>query len=185
VEKLLRAIQQSAETSDRLARDLVDVTSIEAGHLALELRDEAPASLVALTETVFRATADERGITLDTRCESNLPAVRADAGRLLQGLGNLMINAIKWTESGGRITLSAERDPLGVRFCVEDTGAGLAAEDLPHVYDRYWQKHPGGGRGTGLGLTMVRGIVEAHGGKVAVSSAPEKGSRFSFTIPSA
>ena len=79
---------------------------------------------------------------------------------------------------------SGDPDPEGVRFTVADTGSGISADDLPHVFDRYWQRRRAGGeRGAGLGLAIVRGIVEAHGGHLGVESAPGQGSRFSFMIP--
>ena len=98
-------------------------------------------------------------------------------------LGNLLTNALKYTPRGGRIWLSAAADPLGVRFAVEDTGAGIAAESLPHVFDRFWHGRRASRPGGGLGLPIVRGIVEAHGGTVDVRSTIGEGSWFSFTIP--
>jgi signal transduction histidine kinase len=124
-------------------------------------------------------------VALALQVPPGLPTVRADPERLLQALGNLVANALKFARDGGRITLRAEQRPTGVRLSVQDTGAGIAADDLPHVFDRYWQKRRAGGgkRGTGLGLAIVRGIVEAHGGTVDVESTPGEGSEFSFTIP--
>jgi signal transduction histidine kinase len=100
-------------------------------------------------------------------------------------LGNLVTNSLRFTEPGGHVTLQAEPDPTGVRFVVEDTGGGIAPEDLPHVFDRFWQRQQGGGHGSGLGLSIVRGIVDAHAGQVMVESTPGKGSRFSLTLPTA
>ncbi len=115
----------------------------------------------------------------------DLPIVRADAARVLQALANFISNAFKFAEPGDRVTLCADLDAAGVRFAVVDTGPGIPADDLAHVFDRYWQKRRGGGgeRGIGLGLAIVRGIVEAHGGTVGVESTLGHGSRFSFTIP--
>jgi signal transduction histidine kinase len=133
---------------------------------------------------MFVAPAREGGATLVVRVPPDLPIVRADPDRLLQALANLVANALKFAGTGGRVTLSAEHGPAGVRLSVQDTGPGIAADDLPHVFDRYWQKRRAGGkRGTGLGLAIVRGIVEAHGGTINVESTPGAGSEFSFTIP--
>lgn len=105
---------------------------------------------------------------------------------MLQVLANLMTNAVRFTEAGGRVTLRAMRDPGGVCCSVEDTGIGIAPEDLPHVFARFWERRrTGSERGTGLGLAIVRGIVEAHGGQLDVESTPVQGSRFSFSIPAA
>ena len=124
-------------------------------------------------------------MTLVVRVPPDLPALRADPDRLLQALANLVANALKFGGVGGRITLCAERDLAGVRLSVQDTGPGIAADDLPHVFDRYWQRRRAGGeRGSGLGLAIVRGIVEAHGGTIDVESTLGAGSEFSFTIPS-
>jgi signal transduction histidine kinase len=111
--------------------------------------------------------------------------VRADGDRVLQALANLMNNALKFTEPGGRITLRGNPQSGAVCFSVEDTGVGIRAEDLPHIFDRYWHKHRGSEGGRGLGLAIVKGIVNAHGGRVDVKSIPGKGSRFSFAIPTA
>jgi signal transduction histidine kinase len=103
---------------------------------------------------------------------------------VLQGLANLVTNAVQSTERGAAVTLRAERHEASVRFTVEDPGLGISAEDLPHVFDRYWQKHRGATRpGSGLGLAITRGIVEAHGGQLVAESTPGQGSQFSFTIP--
>jgi PAS domain S-box-containing protein len=185
VQHLLASIKHTADSADRLIRDLMDVASIEAGHLALEPHAEAPAHIVEQAADMFAAMASAHGVVLETRMTPDLPAVLADAERVLQGLSNLMTNSFRYTEPGGHITLQAEPDPTGVRFAVEDTGSGIAPEDLPHVFDRFWQRQHGGGRGAGLGLAIVRGIVDAHGGQVMVESTPGEGSRFSFTLPTA
>jgi signal transduction histidine kinase len=119
------------------------------------------------------------------RAAPDLPAVLADAGRVLQVLANLVGNALRHTTTGGRVTLLAERDPKGVRFAVKDSGAGIAGEELPHLFDRFWHKRQAAQRGSGLGLPIVRGIVEAHGGTIDVRSAAGEGTWFSFTIPAA
>lgn len=184
VKTILEAIKHSSESAGRLIRDLSDVASIEAGRLAVEPYDEVPDVILAQTAEMFSAAARDHGVLLETRSAPDLPAVHADAERVVQGLANLVTNSLKFTQPGGRIILSAEPGGGGVRFAVEDTGAGIAPEDLPYVFDRYWQKHrEGGRRGTGLGLAIVRGIVDAHGGEISVQSTPGKGSEFSFTIP--
>jgi PAS domain S-box-containing protein len=182
---MLASIKHAADSTERLIRDLMDVASIEAGRLAVDPHAEAPASMLEQAAEMFAAMASARGVVLETRMTPDLPAVRADAERVLQGLANLVTNALRFTEPGGHITLRAEPDPTGVRFAVEDTGSGIASEDLAHVFDRFWQRQHGGERGSGLGLAIVRGIVDAHGGQVRVESTPGKGSRFSFTLPAA
>lgn len=184
--RILQAIEHAAASTNRLIRDLLDVANIEAGHLAIDVRAEAPGAILAEVAEIFAAPAKQRGLTLETQTEPDLPAIRADADRVHQALSNLITNAFKFTDAGGRITLRAEQGLDTVRFVVKDTGVGISADDLPHVFARYWQKRRSGGEpGVGLGLAIVRGIVDAHGGHLAVDSAPGRGSRFSFTIPTA
>lgn len=182
--RMVSLIESSSISMMRLIEDLLNVAAIEAGRLTLELSDEAPADLVARAADLYTLRAGESEVALKTRALSDLPLIRVDAERLLQALGNLVANALKFTDPGGRVTIRAGRADGGVRFAVEDTGAGIAPEELPHVFDRFWKKRRGRGRqGAGLGLAIVRGIVEGHGGTVAVRSKPGEGSRFSFTIP--
>jgi signal transduction histidine kinase len=184
--KIISIIQRSAELMERQIRDLLDVASIEAGNLALELSDESPSTILTRAADLFAGVARDMGIGLETHAAADLPLVHADGERVLQALGNLVTNALKFTGAGGHVTLSADRVAAGVSFLVEDTGYGIAPEDLPHVCDRFWQKRRGGERGgTGLGLAIMRGIVEAHAGAVSVESELGKGSRFRFTLPAA
>jgi PAS domain S-box-containing protein len=176
-------INRCVESMHRQLRDLTDVANVESGRLALNVRSEAPSALVAAAAEMFAATATDAGVGLEARVSPELPSVRADAERVNQVLGNLLTNALRHTPRGGRITLRAELDAVFVRFTVEDTGSGIAEEELPHLFDRFWHRRRAAQRGGGLGLTIVRGIVEAHGGAIDVSSTVGEGSRFGFTIP--
>ena len=126
------------------------------------------------------------------RANLSLSAVRSDApkclpsARIQQVLSNLVGNAIKFTPPGGRIVVSAEAlaEPA-VRFAVVDSGPGIAPEQLPHVFGRYWQANPADRRGIGLGLAIAKGLVEAHGGRIWVESQVGAGSKFYFTLPAA
>jgi PAS domain S-box-containing protein len=186
VREIIGVLQRSVEWMHRLVRNLVDASSIEAGFLSLERQTADPLRLLDQVRDLYAAGARESGIALEVRAPANLSAVRADPERLVQALANLVTNAVHYTERGGRVTLCAERDPAGIRFAVEDTGVGIAAEDLPHIFDRFWWKHRlRGQRGTGLGLAIARGIVEAHGARLDVQSERGQGSRFSFVISTA
>jgi signal transduction histidine kinase len=176
-------IDRCVASMHRLIRDLTDVASIESGRLALTAQVEAPGALLTSAAEMFAGRARLAGVALETRTAPDLPAVRADAQRVIQVLGNLVTNALKHTPSGGRITLHAELGAAAVRFAVEDTGSGIAPEELPHLFDRFWHGRRAAQRGSGLGLPIVRGIVQAHGGAVDVSSTDGEGSRFGFTIP--
>jgi signal transduction histidine kinase len=179
------SIRQLAEQMQRLRQDLLDVASIEAGRLSIEPDWHEPGELLEATRGHFSPVAAERGVCLETRAEEGLPPVVADRERVLQVLANLVGNALKFTPAGGRIELSAARVAEGVRIAVADTGPGIAPENLPHVFDRFWKTQGGNRHGAGLGLAICKGIVEAHGGSIGVESRPAAGSTFSFTLPAA
>ena len=179
------SIRQLAEQMQRLRQDLLDVASIEAGRLSVEPDWHEPGELLEATRGHFSPVAAEKGVCLEARAEEGLPPVVADRERVLQVLANLVGNALKFTPSGGRIDLSAERAPEGVRIAVADTGPGIAPENLPHVFDRFWKTQGGNRHGAGLGLAICKGIVEAHGGSIGVESRLAAGSTFAFTLPAA
>jgi PAS domain S-box-containing protein len=176
-------IQRAARRMNALIRDLLDVTLIETGRLAIA---PAPASVGAMVAEMLESVAPlaaERGVRLEADVPPGLPDVWADRDRVVQVLGNLVENAIKFTASAGRIVVRSRPAGAFVEAEVEDTGCGIAAEHLPHVFDRYWQADRGAHRGVGLGLAIVRGIVEAHGGHIAVESRLGEGTTFRFTLP--
>jgi signal transduction histidine kinase len=129
------------------------------------------------------ALAAVRRITLAASTEGPLPRVLADRDRIAQVFSNLIGNALKFTPAGGRVTVLAWPANDSVRFAVQDTGTGIAAEDRPRVFDRFWQAAEKARSGTGLGLSIAKAIVEGHGGRIGVDSAPGLGSRFSFCVP--
>jgi PAS domain S-box-containing protein len=183
-------IMRSSEQMNRLIQDLLEVTRIEAGRLRLERTALDVAVLLAEAGALFSALASEKEIALeiDVASAAALPPVWADRERLHQVLSNLIGNALKFTLRGGWVRLRAEAeaeggDAGGVRFVVEDGGIGIEADQLPHLFDPYWQGRRGARGGVGLGLAIARGILEAHGGTLAVESTPGQGSTFSFTIP--
>jgi len=178
----LQTVLRSAERMNRLIRDLLDSASIEAGKLVVEpqLTDVAP--LVAEAIDAVTPLAVAKGITLETNIAADVSRVWADPNRLQQVFANLVGNALKFTPRGGRITVAA--GPAGDRaqFSVADTGPGIAEEDVPHLFDRFWQARRTARLGSGLGLAIVKGIVLAHGGQVWVESTPTVGSTFYFTL---
>jgi signal transduction histidine kinase len=126
--------------------------------------------------------AAHKGVALSAVVEPRLPRVPADRERVMQVLANLGGNAVKFTPAGGAVELRAEREADAVRVSCTDTGPGIAAEDLPHVFDRFWQARSTRRAGAGLGLAIAKGIVEAHGGEITAESTPGEGSTFSFTL---
>jgi PAS domain S-box-containing protein len=178
-------IATAVNRMNRLIGDLLDVTRMEAGHLSLK-QERLPAAEV-ITDALEGQTALASAASLELRLTTaqELPDIWADRDRLLQVFENLIGNAIKFTKSGDRITLGAIAREGEVIFSVSDTGCGIAETHLPHVFDRFWQAPGTERRGMGFGLAIVKGIVEAHGGRVWVQSAPGQGSTFFFTIPTA
>jgi PAS domain S-box-containing protein len=183
-EKLqVRIIKRSAERANRLIRDLLDVSRIERGELAVERRPRPVDALIADVMETSAPLAAERTITIDACIAEPGLIIEADQERIAQVFSNLIGNAIKFTPSGGRILVRVDRVGDDVRFGVSDTGSGIRPEHLPHLFDRYWQAQRTDKRGVGLGLSIAKGIVEAHGGRIWVESEPGKGSTFYFTIP--
>ena len=183
----VEAIKRSAERMNRLIADLLDVASIESGRLFVEPRREPVQSMVAEAVAVCRDPARERTLRIEQHvAEEYLEAV-CDRDRVLQVLGALMSNAIKFTPDGGLVQVTAERFDDEVLFTVRDTGIGVSSRQLPHVFDRFWQATPKARLGSGLGLTIAKGIVEAMGGRIWVESRPNEtgngGTTFFFTLP--
>jgi len=176
-------IERSARRMSRLIRDLLDMASIEAGTLAVECDHVAVDHLIADSATAQKALASAASLEFRLELAKDVPEVWGDRERLHQVLENLIGNAVKFTKPGGRVTVGAAAKDSGVLFWVSDTGPGIAAEHVPHVFERFWQAHKDRRSGAGLGLPIVKGIVEAHGGRIWVQSAPGRGSTFFFTIP--
>ncbi|MFL5593626.1 MAG: PAS domain S-box protein [Gemmatimonadaceae bacterium] len=178
-------VRRAADRMNRMIQDLLDVKRMESGRLTIDLRPEAPGSLINDTIDMLRPLAAGTGIRLDTALDDDLPCVVADAARIQQVLSNLVGNAVKFTPRNGRITVSAERIDGEVRFAVIDTGPGIPAEQVPHIFGRFWQARTSDRRGIGLGLAIAKGIVEAHNGRIWVESHVGLGSTFYFTLPTA
>ena len=181
--ELRDAAKRAVRQMDRLIGDLLDTVRLQAGRLSLEIRDVKTSRLLRQAEESFRQMAAEKDIRFIVNPPATELTLRADEDRAAQVLGNLLGNAFKFTPSGGRVTLAASRAGGDVRFRVSDTGPGLSQEQIAKLFERYWQGRPGDRRGVGLGLTIARGIVEAHGGRVWVDSTPGAGSTFSFSLP--
>lgn len=175
------SIRRAAKQMSRLLEALLDVTRIEAGRLALQKEPFDISSLIAEIVSMHEPVADDRSI----RLVHATPAVEivGDRDRLAQALANLVDNALKFTPIGGEIVVTAERCDRAVRVCVSDTGAGIPADELPRLFDRFWRAERSDLRGIGLGLTISKGIAEAHGGSIEVQSRLGVGSTFALVLP--
>jgi PAS domain S-box-containing protein len=179
------AIHRAAGRMQRLIQDLLDVTRIESGTLSVEGARIDLAQIVAESVEAQSSLAASADLELRVELARDLPEVWGDRDRLLQVLENLLGNAIKFTGPGGRISVGASARTGEALVWVSDTGPGIAEEDLPHVFDRFWQTRRTGRAGAGLGLPIVKGIVEAHRGRVWIESGLGRGSTFLFTLPTA
>jgi len=182
--RLLTTIHDSVEWTQRLLGDLLDIASIEAGRLSFEPRPIDPIVLISRALDLFEMNPAGRSVRLAAGVPDTLPSITADEQRILQVLMNLVSNALKVTPDGGVVTLGASATSGAVTFTVTDTGPGIPSEQLHHIFDWYWRaSRERMERGTGLGLAIAKGIVEAHGGRIAIHSVPGRGSTFSFTVP--
>jgi len=187
-EEHITAMLEETRSLARLVEDLQTLSLAEAGQLPLTLESVDVAELLADVRTSFSGQADVAGIDLQVElADPDAPLViNADAGRMSQVLGNLLANALRYTPAGGSITLRVEPFEEGVRIIVRDTGAGIPAEDLPFVFDRFWRgdrsRSHTGGAGSGLGLAIARQLVHAHGGHISVQSELGQGTTFTIEL---
>jgi two-component system OmpR family sensor kinase/two-component system sensor histidine kinase BaeS len=182
----LQPVYEQTLLLKRLVNDMRDLALAEAGQMAL---DRAPMDAGALLHRIaarFRPEAERRGVALNAAPDPGLPLVEADAQRMEQVLGNLLSNALRHTPAGGHVTLGAARKGAGVRITVQDTGEGIAPEDLPHIFERFYRgdrsRHRGEGH-SGLGLAIARELVRAHGGEITAESALGQGASVHVDLP--
>jgi histidine kinase len=181
--------QQVVHEADRLQRlvyDLQELSRVEAGAIDLHLEPRALADLVSEVTAYLRRQFDEKRVTLDVDL-GDLPPVCVDADRIKQVLLNLVGNALQYTPHGGRVVVRAHREGNRVHLSVADTGIGIPAEHLPHLFERFYRvdrSRSRAGGGSGIGLTVAQHLVEAHGGQIeAASAGPGRGSTFSVWLP--
>lgn len=183
-EPMLQIIRRNAGRMDRLIQDLLDASRIQGGR---QLKVEpAPLRLLAVVEEACQALAVRTKSTLQNvtwQVPPDLPPVRADRDRLLQVLGNLLDNALRFTPEGGTLTARACQQGDVVRVEVADTGPGIPERHVAHLFEPFYQARQAGRNTAGLGLAIAKGIVEAHGGQIGVETAEGRGSTFWFTLP--
>jgi PAS domain S-box-containing protein len=174
---------QAATQMDALIQDLLDSTRLEAGRLRLSPQWTSAAELVSAAAETLTPVAIAKSISLVRDFPADLPKVYADPGRITQVLSNLVGNALKFTPEGGAVTIAGSLDGAFVEFAVRDTGVGIPAEELPFIFDRFWQSKRTNRSGAGLGLAIARGIVLGHGGRIWVDSTPSVETVVRFTLP--
>jgi signal transduction histidine kinase len=182
--ELLLDARDNSERLLAMVNNLLNLARLEQGWRQLEVCPEAPADLLEAAAEAIRPRASDKGVEVTVLVPPELPMVSVDAARLGNALGNLLDNALTYTERGGRLTLSAAPGPEAVTLAVADTGIGIPPEHLPHVFEKFFRV-PGQSRGsgTGLGLAIVNEIVTAHGGTVTCESHPGEGTTFRLTVP--
>src|SRR5437016_2020056 len=181
-ERLISIMHRSTERLLRLVNEVLDLSRASAGLLPLDRGWFDAAVVIARTLDELRPQAEQRGIALRFENGTGAPRVFGDQDRIVQMVVNLVANALRFTPSGCSVTVRVHATDTDVQVLVEDTGAGIRAELLPHVFERFRQAHSGRG-GAGLGLAIVRAMAEAQGGRVTVESEEGRGSRFTITLP--
>lgn len=179
IERIMRATQRA----EHLIRDLLDISAIESGQFSIEKRQLDTANTILASTESQQGLAASSSVILASDLSPELPGVDADEERILEVLENLIGNAIKFTLPGGTVTVGANEEEAHILVWVRDTGPGVPPEQLPHLFDRFWQGAKGDRRGAGLGLTICRAIVEAHGGRIWAESVVGEGTTVKFTLP--
>jgi signal transduction histidine kinase len=177
-------IHDEALRLSRLVDDLRALSLAEAGELPLTRRETAVAPLIEQVAAAHQPRAQQQGIALQTDLPADLPPITADPDRLKQVIVNLLDNALRHTPEGGQVTLSARQDGPELSIAVRDSGPGIASEDLPRVFDRFYRADKSRTRGgSGLGLAIARSIAQAHGGRLTVDSQTGQGATFTLWLP--
>jgi signal transduction histidine kinase len=171
-----------------LMNDLFELAQIESGALLLQRRKVLLAEVAAEAVDAMQPRAQREHVSLTLSVKEKVPRVHVDPARISRVLLNLLENALNYTPAGGRIQMGIERRGSKLVLRVADTGVGIPPEDLPHIWKPFYRgeksrKRPADGGGAGLGLSIVKGVVEAHGGMVGVSSRPGRGTEITVTLP--
>jgi PAS domain S-box-containing protein len=186
--RALEALERNADTLSRLVNDVLDTSRVVTGKLRLVFETCAIEQLIEEAIAVVRPAAEAKAVSIDPQLERNM-AVMGDRDRLLQVVWNLLSNAVKFTPPGGSVRIEAHKEAGVVQISVADTGVGIGSNDLPFVFQRFWQAHTGVSRefgGLGIGLALARHLVELHGGTIRVESpGVGLGATFTVSLPTA
>lgn len=178
-----KKIIQSTDQMKRMIDDLMDFAKIQEGNLSIEKKLDKPEDAIDLVYEIMKVQADEKGLDFLVKINSKLPEIQFDKQRIVQALANLVGNAIKFTDKGGYVHLSLIESDGDIRFSVADSGSGISKVDLSKIFDRYWQSKRSNTSSVGLGLSITKGIIESHGGRIWVESELGEGSTFHFLLP--
>lgn len=181
IERITRAVKYAA----RIIEDLLEIARVDAGRLTLRMRPERVGALFEEAIALHAPQAEERDVRIESAVDEDVPEMLVDRHRIVRLLGNLLTNAIKFTPAGGVVSLRARAEGASVVLSVADPGIGIADEDLPRLFDRFWQGTRARRADAGIGLSIVKGIAEAHGGTITVRSEVGRGSTFEVTLPCA
>lgn len=179
----VQTIERCARGMSHLIDDLLDVSTIEAGVFRVRREPVTVGILLARLRSEFSVRAADAEVRLRCRAGNDLPGIRGDNQRLYQVFSNLVGNALKVVERGGTIEVEARNNGRQIEVIVRDDGPGMKPEVLEHAFDRYWHADHAGRAGSGLGLYICKGIIEAHGGRIDVDSAPGAGTAFRVLLP--
>lgn len=181
-EEFLVESQAQLDRLEWITGNLLDLSRLDAGLVSLEVGEHDVGEMIEAVATAFRVPAQDGGLALAVSVDSPL-ALRCDRGRIELALSNLLDNALKFTPAGGRVEIGAALEGDVVRLWVQDSGAGIDPEDLPHIFERFYRGRSSPAEGSGLGLAIVQSIAQAHGGQISVESEPAAGSLFVMELP--
>lgn len=182
--EFLAESQKQVSRLEWITQNLLDLSRLDAGLAALDLAQHDVRDITNAAASAFKPRVQEKGIEFSVHLLADSHKIQCDRVRLEIALSNLIDNALKFTPSGGRVEVGVEMDGAVARWWVQDNGPGIDPADQPHIFERFYRgKHAGGIEGSGLGLALVHSIVQAHGGRTWVESAPGQGSRFVMELP--
>ncbi len=181
--RMLRTIQTSSRQMRQLITDVMDFVKVESGKVSINKKAEDTCEILDDLLSVFSPLARDKGLSIDHSVAPEARWINCDRGRVLQVLSNLIGNAIKFTPPGGTLRVDASVQAGEALFKVSDTGIGIPASQLTCIFDQYWQAKRESKQGIGLGLSIAKELVDAHGGRIWVESEPERGTQFFFTLP--
>jgi signal transduction histidine kinase len=181
-QEILEVCREDTARLDRLMRELLDLSKIESGAVTPVFAPIRPSTLISEAIEPLRLQVESRGVRLEVDAPPDLPAISADRSQIERVITNLITHALRATTAGGAITVAAAPRGEEIAISVADTGSGIPREYLSRIFEPFVQVPRATGGGAGLGLTISRRIIEAHGGQLTVQSSPGQGSTFTFTV---